>query len=1214
MDRIIKQRVVAYDANDDPVELTPYVEGWRINNGGIHQGASGIDGVVVTADIVIKNDLEANFNPEAEYGVWVYDTLTIAGADTNTYSGAPDFPMGVGVLNVTPETESLYGLVRIEDNNFIFGNTIPTGTSVKVGFSYMDYTQRNPINTVDGAWSPLLDENTRVEIYAQEQETQWMRYRWKADGTNTIPNPTPGTPLAKGVGVVAFDIYSEFNEWDDFNVWYTFDPWSDKTNKEEYYTYTAEYDSNTDNIILGFTPPAGSVIDLSISYFIEDFAMIFKGYMGDSILVSPKDQTISLSCRDKGKILQDRLIDGLQTKIDPSTWTNYETEYFCRAYQDPADPLKLKLVVSDSAVIAVGSAIKFKGGYNDYPEYSYEDGVGIRDKKFDGIAIISEIVDNGTVKFLTLTYQEYENKLNKEGWATDTIDKFYYLINSSAPSTVIFQNILDQAFEGETIPTLYSEVSAEFIDTLEVTNDLWDKKSVWDTLQDIASLKQLYLQHLWNEGTGDFELTLRELDLEDTTIDYAITTDRLYDQDQELTGSEIRNHITVYYEDVQINSNAYVTRKDDTSIARYGTRNMIITEAKTAGINTALLATDFAERVLANLKDKVIDSNIEIPFRYSITSKRLEVTDILSVNYKYLDTTNSFTPFYFIESIEHTYNASADNSRDKFRTVLRGNKQKVSTGRYRDLKKDARPGTYKQFIGRDLSELYQIPAPDGLEVLESGLESVALTPQAYAVLQWRSPMEYLPSHFILEVAKATDEYTQGEQYTVTADSSSVYSQRVKLDTLTEYKWRVVAWSKTNVKGVVTDDQSITGIGDDTIPDDVTGLSVVGLDEGVQVSFNPNTEADLLGYNIYVRKGADPTTSTYDELKVTNSNITVIGGLDPGTYHIGVTAFDTSGNESDITPIQTAEISPIFYIRTQSDLDRWASTLVSNIFTGSDLIYKKVKIYKKSTAYTINFTNKGILSDDFEIEGIGVPLIECDTYFDTKVDNLTIKGCSFYFRNDSALTQFIKYYQYSTADSSINILNNIFETADNTKQMSALDVLDNLDNVKINIKENIFINQGDNGGSLQIGLDSSDTNTSIDISKNKFKSPVEFDAIQFYGKIQNLNITENYFENGHIYNFISGGATDGSISGNTFVNDINFASKYYISGNPPIETSFTGNTIKNTYSGATGYYMIQGSSTYSTITGNIANGTTAGFLTGWIQTVGTGTILSNNTKN
>lgn len=148
-DRIIKHNIFIYDKEGIPVDVTPYVEFWNIKNGGVKSGNTGLDGVVQTGSMIIRNDLEANFNPESEYGLIVSESVAYVGDGGNiyalpenvkqSYSGV-DFSSLYGIGFGEIEDTSLYGNINVSGDNFIVPFSIPFGTEFNIILTYIDYS------------------------------------------------------------------------------------------------------------------------------------------------------------------------------------------------------------------------------------------------------------------------------------------------------------------------------------------------------------------------------------------------------------------------------------------------------------------------------------------------------------------------------------------------------------------------------------------------------------------------------------------------------------------------------------------------------------------------------------------------------------------------------------------------------------------------------------------------------------------------------------------------------------------------------------------------------------------------------------------------------------------------------------------------------------------------------------------------------------------
>lgn len=1214
---LYKVRLIVYRSDGTPVELTEFVKSWDMNLGDTKGfGSSGADGAVRQLTCSLHSDIRNNLSPEAEFGKLVSEQELYEGSNTSSfptradnilprtvvigdvlgslvtfgaYTKFSDYSTFSEVINTTPVTFGTYA--KFSDYS-TFGERVPISdydnvdvrlsedgteflTSKKIEhevyfyimYSRLDFTAKNYINHLDsGEFEPLLRNDAKVEFYASSEELNYTIQTIVSDGSIRY-TPDTATPLNRAVSVVGSRNLSAPYEEDELFP-------------------DVVYDIENNEFVFTSNVPSNYEFDIGYSYFTEEPRMIFSGYLGDSISVNIEEDDVTITARDESKILMETYMDA----------QNYR-------------PL-------------------------DYT-----------DPDVDFIQFLQETFDNTLGEdFVTVT--------NPEGLSSD----------------------------------------------IEVSGDLWLYKTLHDMAQHIVVNEGYWAGYdQVSDVNDDFTWVVRKVPINKETIDFNLDyKSDFYVMNQDSSGIEYYNVIIVVYNDKSVGETRKVTYPSDTSQITGRIRPGVVSLAQSVGINYASHARKYAEAIWNAVSTIKAGVTMKMPLWFFSGGKRLRLFSTLSVDYPFLSTNLDKVS---VNSIKF----SGNHETMEFSTELGGEKNTDATARNKFSKIISRPGAYNQIISSDFSTILQMPAPINLTVVSTALSTIGLTPRATAILSWDAPPGNYPARFVVEYTVSTDTDFENAQTTVVESRSlggaSFNQTSIVLDPQVNYIWRVTCIAPDNIKGFPSEAAAIGKIGDNTAPSTPGGLAVTGLDEGLQVSFNPlentslgETNSDLLGYRIYVKKDADPgfkavssintstnvitTASSHglsigdkvaitsdgaipsgvneyqvyvietvtsntvtllnvnftsegsgnielavaDKIKSTTSTITVLSGLEPGTYHAGVTAFDTSGNESSISSIVIEKNSPAFVIRTQADMDNWENTLSYTVVTNSacpEMEYEKVVIYAKSTAYTMNFSNKNIKKPNFQIVGIGDPKIVCDTGLNVKVNNFMLTGCRFYFNNDYGYSTFLTYYQYDTNDSKLSIKDNMFENDDNGSLggFAILDVLDNLDNCKIDIGENIFLNQDDSGASLIFGLYSSNTDTKINIYNNKFKSDVEFKAISFSGIVQNFNIRDNYIENGHIDSFVSGGVTNGSVSENTFYNNVDFSTKYYISGQHFNECSYQGNTINNQYAGASGYYFIEGGPRYSTIIGNIANGTTSGFLTKWAQDeTGTGTIVANNTKN
>jgi len=91
--------------------------------------------------------------------------------------------------------------------------------------------------------------------------------------------------------------------------------------------------------------------------------------------------------------------------------------------------------------------------------------------------------------------------------------------------------------------------------------------------------------------------------------------------------------------------------------------------------------------------------------------------------------------------------------------------------------------------------------------------------------------------------------------------------------------------------------------DTTSPSVPTDLSAIGYHSYIHLTWMPNTETDLAGYRIYRADNND-----YQVVGTASANATYFNnntGIPPKTYSYKISAYDLSGNESDLSPGVTA---------------------------------------------------------------------------------------------------------------------------------------------------------------------------------------------------------------------------------------------------------------------------------------------------------------------
>ena len=152
----------------------------------------------------------------------------------------------------------------------------------------------------------------------------------------------------------------------------------------------------------------------------------------------------------------------------------------------------------------------------------------------------------------------------------------------------------------------------------------------------------------------------------------------------------------------------------------------------------------------------------------------------------------------------------------------------------------------------------------------------------------------------------------------------------------QISFNLIAWSiaydaqitAMSVYGTAEADTSVD-FTDDFIPEAPVGVTALGEDGSIFVSWSPNNEGDLAGYKVYY--DTDESGAPYEGVGTIFSNPSpVTVGLDTSwtltgltndtTYYIAVAAYDIEGNESDYSEevVATPEAPPILPL-TVNDL-------------------------------------------------------------------------------------------------------------------------------------------------------------------------------------------------------------------------------------------------------------------------------------------------------
>jgi hypothetical protein len=265
----------------------------------------------------------------------------------------------------------------------------------------------------------------------------------------------------------------------------------------------------------------------------------------------------------------------------------------------------------------------------------------------------------------------------------DTIIEGEYEITVDVQVEVIIQDLLDTVL-GPGAVTLYTPADIDWVVTAAEIPP-FRNVSVWDAIQEIVAQRGLFCGYRYDLSSKTWRLTLldppRNKDASDA--DYSLNyIDDLYVNDLDITDKDIRNRVTVFWQEVQSNGASLresVTKEDLASQAIFGVRAMSIEEDKTSLIRTSADAEAFADAILADLSNLTATTQIDMPLR-----PEMDLFDgVLIADARHSNTDQ----FYGIDSVRHV----VDYSGKKFRTIATAS-GRVIGGHQRWLDSQARPG------------------------------------------------------------------------------------------------------------------------------------------------------------------------------------------------------------------------------------------------------------------------------------------------------------------------------------------------------------------------------------------------------------------------------------------------------------------------------------------------------------------------------------------
>ena len=223
------------------------------------------------------------------------------------------------------------------------------------------------------------------------------------------------------------------------------------------------------------------------------------------------------------------------------------------------------------------------------------------------------------------------------------------LADSGQPVAQAMQGVLNA--NGQSAVTLQTSGTPDW----NVRGWKQNREALLTALQNLAMQIGWECRYRWNSGSGAFLLTFYEPTRSGASVSRTFAASEYIGLGNiKIDNSMIRNVIRVIYPDrTALDSSGNMIRQltessDSTSITTYGRRFMEITEAKTSNIDTSTEADRMADACLADLKDPVLEFDVELAYGFPWA----EVGDVysFSANGRHFSATQTLAAY----SIKHS--------------------------------------------------------------------------------------------------------------------------------------------------------------------------------------------------------------------------------------------------------------------------------------------------------------------------------------------------------------------------------------------------------------------------------------------------------------------------------------------------------------------------------------------------------------------------------
>ncbi len=242
----------------------------------------------------------------------------------------------------------------------------------------------------------------------------------------------------------------------------------------------------------------------------------------------------------------------------------------------------------------------------------------------------------------------------------------YYASLGGTPAETIIQSIINDTLGAGVVTLNVPAASNWFIGPFTQSRD-----KLFSALSALSEQMGWDLRFAWSQSAGDYTLTLQSVPRSAPAVAWTFAASSYFDVTKLARAVEnIRNAVGIVFADSEhVDATTgqplrnTVVVSDATSMGKYRRRYMEIAEAAGSGISTTAMATVFANAALSDLKEPLVEAEVELPYFWAI---QLNDYVTLKANRVHFDSDQSVA----VVTIKHTFAGAGSDGSGTERTTL----------------------------------------------------------------------------------------------------------------------------------------------------------------------------------------------------------------------------------------------------------------------------------------------------------------------------------------------------------------------------------------------------------------------------------------------------------------------------------------------------------------------------------------------------------------